>query len=136
MDRNDLVNIALLILRLGVGIIMVAHGAQKVFGLFGGPGIEGFAGMMSSLGFTPPMVWAWIAGLGELLGGSFLILGILPRLSAGIISIIMLVAVVVVHGKGGYFASGGGFEYPLFILMVSLALILTGGGKLSLFNKF
>ncbi len=135
MDRNNLIDISLLILRLAVGIIFVAHGLQKVFGMFGGSGIEGFSQTMKTLGFTPPVFWAWVAGLGELGGGIFLIIGILPRLSALVIAIIMFVAVVFVHGDGGYFASNGGFEYPLFILMVCIAITLSGGGKLSLFNK-
>ena len=135
MERSNLIDVALLVLRLAVGIVFVAHGLQKVFGMFGGPGVEGFAQMMSSLGFTPPVFWAWVASLGELVGGALLILGIFPRLSAAVIAIIMLVAVIFVHGKGGYFAASGGFEYPLFILMVNVAIILAGGGRLSLFNK-
>ncbi len=136
MDRNNLIDMTLLILRLAVGTIFVAHGLQKAFGMFDGPGIEGVTQMTNSLGFTPAILWAWIVALGELGGGVFLTLGILPRLSAAVIAVIMTVAVVLVHGKGGYFASNGGFEYPLFVLMVCVALILAGGGRLSLFNKF
>lgn len=136
MEKISITDIAFLILRIAVGIIFVAHGLQKVFGLFGGPGITGFSELMKSLGFMPPVLWAYIAGIGELGGGVFLILGILPRLSAAVIMVIMFVAVVFVHSKGGYFAMNGGFEYPLFILMVAVSIMLSGGGKLSLFNRF
>jgi putative oxidoreductase len=136
MERGTWTDIALLILRLAVGIIVVAHGAQKALGLFGGPGIAGFAKFVSSLGFAPATLWATSAALGELGGGIFLILGIFPRICAAVIAVIMFVAVVFVHGAGGYFAANNGFEYPLFILMVSLSILLAGGGRLSLYNRY
>jgi putative oxidoreductase len=135
MDRSNLIDVSLFVLRLALGIVFVAHGLQKVFGIVGGPGIEGVIGMMKSLGFMPPVFWAWVVAVGELGGGTMLVLGVLPRLSAAVIAVIMTMAVVQVHGKSGYFASNGGFEYPLLILMVALAIILAGGGKISLFNK-
>lgn len=136
MERSVWWDIALFILRLAVGMIFVAHGAQKAFGLFGGPGIVGFATFVGTLGFTPALFWATLAAVGELGGGLLLILGIFPRICAAVIAVIMFVAVVFVHGAGGYFAANKGFEYPLFIFMVSVALILTGGGRLALFNRY
>jgi len=135
MDDIKPIDVALLVLRIAVGVIMAAHGAQKVFGIWGGPGIEGFAQVMKNLNFNPPLLWAWIAGIAEFGGGILLALGILPRLSAASIAATMFVAAVFVHGKGGLFASSGGFEYPLLILLVSLSIVIAGGGKLSLFNK-
>ncbi|MFH1878130.1 MAG: DoxX family protein [Candidatus Omnitrophota bacterium] len=135
MDNIKPVDWGLLILRIGVGLIMAAHGAQKLFGIWGGPGIEGFAQMMKSMNFDPPVLWAWIAGIAEFGGGILLALGILPRISAASIAVTMFVAAFFVHGKAGLFASNGGFEYPLMILLVSLSIVISGGGKLSLFNK-
>lgn len=135
MDRQRMMDVSLLIIRLAIGIVFVAHGLQKVFGMFGGAGIEGFAGTMEALGFSQPLVWAWLIGLGELVGGIFLILGILPRLSSAVIAAIMVGAIVTIHGQNGYFAKGGGIEYQLFIIMVCLPVMLSGGGKFSVFDK-
>lgn len=134
---NDIkpVDWALLILRVGIGLVIAAHGAQKVFGIWEGPGIEGFAGMMKNMNFSPPVFWAWAASLAEFAGGILLALGILPRLSAASIAATMSVAVFFVHWKAGLFASNGGFEYPLVLLLASISLVIAGGGKLSLFNK-
>jgi putative oxidoreductase len=131
MDREKRLDVALLLLRAVVGIIMAAHGAQKVFGIFGGSGIEAFAGMLKDLGFTPSLVWAWITAGSELVFGFFLVLGIIPRLSAAVIAIIMAVAILKVHGPNGFFMMKGGYEYPLLILVSCMSLMLTGAGKLS-----
>ncbi|MBD3427137.1 MAG: DoxX family membrane protein [Candidatus Omnitrophica bacterium] len=135
MDRSNLIDLALFILRLAVGVVFIAHGLQKVFGMFGGSGIDGLSRMLESLGVMPPVLWAWVAAIGELAGGTLLVLGIFPRLSALVIGMIMMAAIVLVHWKNGYFASNGGFEYPLLNLMCSIAIILAGGGKYSIFNK-
>ncbi len=127
---------AIFILRLCLGVIFVAHGLQKVFGLFGGPGIEGFSKMITGIGANPALFWAWAVAIVELLGGIFLILGVLPRLSAAAIGVVMIVAIITIHGAKGFFMSGGGFEYQLLILAACLSLALTGAGKFSLFNKF
>jgi putative oxidoreductase len=108
MNRENALDIALLVLRVVVGVIMAAHGAQKVFGVFGGSGMEAFTGMIKGMGFTPPLVWAWIAAISVLGGGLLLILGIFARLSAAAVSATMLVAVLFVHWKNGFFAAGGG----------------------------
>lgn len=136
MERGIWMDFALLVIRLAVGIIFVAHGSQKLLGAFGGPGIEGFAQFVGSLGFKPPILWATVAAIGELAGGAFLILGILPRISAAVIAAIMLAAIVLVHRSGGYFAANNGFEYPLFIFMVCLSIVFAGGGRLSVFNRY
>lgn len=128
-------DLALLVLRLAVGVIIGAHGLQKVLGLWGGPGIENFAGFMKQLGFTPPVVWAWIAGLSETIGGVFLVLGVLPRLSAAFVGATMAVAIYKVHWDNGLFAANNGFEYPLLILCVCLSLIMAGAGRISLYDR-
>ena len=132
MKSIMLIDTALLILRVAIGTIFLAHGSQK---LFGAGNINGFAGMLQGLGFAPPVLWAYAAALSEGLGGLLLLLGIAPRLSAGLIAIVMLVAIVKVHGAKGFFMAQGGFEYQFLILISCIALILTGGGKFSLFNK-
>ncbi len=136
MNGTKISDVALLALRLGVGIIFVAHGFQKLFGLFGGSGLQGVAGMLKSMGFAPPLFWAVVLGLGETLGGIFLILGFLPRIGAALIAVVMLVAIAKVHLARGFFAAQGGLEYPFLILMSCLALIISGAGRLSFFNRF
>jgi putative oxidoreductase len=136
MDSGRFSDFTVLILRITIGVIFAAHGAQKLFGLFGGSGIEGFANMLGGLGFAPAIFWAWTAAIAEGIGGLFLIAGVLPRLSALAIGITMLVAVATIHGAKGLFASKGGFEYQLLILSVCVSIIMTGSGRFSLFNKF
>ncbi|MGB3112659.1 MAG: DoxX family protein [Candidatus Omnitrophota bacterium] len=128
-------DVAIFILRVTVGAILLAHGLQKLLGAFGGPGIQGTATMLSGMGFAPAEIWAWVLALGESLGGLFLILGILPKLSALAIAVVMIVAIVRVHGPKGFFMMKGGFEYPLLILSVCITIMITGAGKYSLFNK-
>jgi len=116
-------------LRLGVGVIMIAHGAQKLFGIWGGPGLSNFSKYLSSqMGLKPAMAWALAVALIEFVGGIFLVLGIMTRLSALLISIVMIVAIFGVHLGGGFFD----FEFPLMILAGSICLLLTGGGRAAL----
>ena len=129
-------DIGLLIIRLALGTIFVAHGSQKLFGALGGSGMSGFIGMVGKLGFPLPVFWAYAAAISEFGGGLFLILGVIPRTSAALIAITMLVAISKIHLANGFFAKDGGIEYQLLILSVCLGLILTGSGGLSLFNKF
>jgi putative oxidoreductase len=136
MEKIQLIDWALLLVRAAVGIIFIAHGAQKLFGAFGGSGIEGTANMVKGLGFTPGLFWAWVVALVETLGGLFLLLGVLPRTSAGFIAIIMLVAIFKVHGANGFFMKNGGIEYQFLILINCVAIMLAGAGGFSLFNRF
>lgn len=126
---------AALPLRLGLGVIFIAHGLQKAFGAFAGPGIEGFSKFLSSLGFAPAGLWAYAAAYTELLGGLFLILGIATRISSGLIFIVIAVAALKVHLAKGFFLSSGGFEYTLLILCACLSLIIYGPGKWSITKK-
>jgi len=129
-------SIALLILRIALGIIFIAHGSQKSFGAFGGPGIKGFSGMVQGLGLNPPVLWAWAAALSEFFGGLLLLAGVLPRIGAFLIACVMVVAIARVHWAKGFFIMQGGFEYPFLILMVCIALMITGAGEYSFFDRF
>ncbi|MDD4957423.1 MAG: DoxX family protein [Candidatus Omnitrophica bacterium] len=126
---------AALPIRLGLGVMFMAHGLQKVFGLFGGPGIENFAKFLGSLNIDPPVPMAYMAGYGELLGGLCLILGLFTRLSAGVLTVIMVVAAVSVHLKNGFFLKDGGIEYVFVIVAACVSLMVSGGGKLSITKK-
>ncbi len=115
--------------RIMIGIIFAAHGAQKLFGLFGGYGIEGTAGFMESIGLTPGYLMAFLAGAGEFFGGLFLIAGFLTRFAALTTAIISIVAMITVHINNGFFMSNNGFEFILLLLVGSISLIISGSGK-------
>ncbi len=118
-------------LRLSLGVIFVAHGAQKVLGSYGGPGLQQFISYPPPFGFMKPgWLWMGAAAFSELIGGILLILGLLTRLGAFVIACIMLTAIVGVHW-GAFFASNKGFEYPLALFAMSLALLVSGGGMAS-----
>jgi putative oxidoreductase len=121
-----------LFVRLTLGIVFVAHGADKLFGSFGGGGFNSTVDMMHSLHMEPANFFAWLAGGGELLGGILVFLGLLTRFGGFLIANTMVVAIVSVHLQAGLFARDGGFEYPLVALGAALALICSGSGKLSL----
>jgi putative oxidoreductase len=128
-------DLGILILRLGLGIMFTAHGLQKTFGMFGGPGIKGFSGMLSGLGFAPAIFWAYLAACTELAGGLLLIAGLQVRLVSSLLLILIVVAAVKVHISKGFFLSNGGFEYTFVIAAVCLALILLGAGKFAISGK-
>jgi len=120
-------------IRLGLAAVMIAHGAQKVLGSFNGPGFKTFIGGTTPFGFMRP-AWLWLAAaaLSELLGGVFIGLGFLTRLGAFFFACTMLTAVVGVHLPSGFFAANRGYEYPLTLLAMSLALLISGGGQASI----
>lgn len=123
-------NWALLAPRLVLGTIMFAHGAQKLFGWFGGYGLKGTAGFFAeSLGMTPGIFWAALAGGGEFFGGLLLLIGLATRFAALTVAITMAVAIITVH-SGAFFAPAG-MEFPLALLAISLAFLVAGGGALS-----
>jgi putative oxidoreductase len=129
-------DLAILILRLGLGIMFFAHGLQMALGKFGGPGVQGFAKMLSSMGFTPAILWSYIACYTVLIGGAFLVFGIMTRVSALLLLIFIAVAGIKVHLAKGFFLQSGGYEYTFVIACVCLALIILGGGKFSLTKNF
>lgn len=114
-------------LRVIIGIVFLAHGLQKLF-MFG---VEGVTGMLGGLGFPLPMVAAIVLIVVEALGGLALILGLFTRISALLLAITMLVAVVAVHLPGGFFAPEG-VEFPLTLMFANITLLLTGSGALAL----
>lgn len=121
-----------LLMRLSAGAIFAAHGAQKLFGSFGGGGLEGTAQWMASIGLQPGYLMALAAGSAEFFGGIALLLGLLTRPAALALAMTMLVAVITVHLPNGLFMSNNGYEFGLALLAITGALVLNGGGKLSL----
>ena len=124
--------IGLLILRLVVGLILAGHGAQKLFGWFGGPGMSGWTQMVQKLRIRPGQPWAWVAALAEFGGGILLALGFLSPLGSLAIAGSMLVAIATVHLPRGFWVSKGGYEFNLALLAAVAALALTGPGVYSL----
>ena len=120
-----------IIIRIPTGIILSAHGAQKLFGWFGGYGLEGTGQWMASQGFTPGFLMALLAGSAEFFGGVALVLGLLTRPAAAAAAFTMLVAMTV-HVSNGLFVSNNGYEFALSLLAASTALIFMGGGVLSI----
>ncbi|MGZ5029231.1 MAG: DoxX family protein [Methylobacter sp.] len=120
------------ILRIPIGLILAAHGSQKLFAWFGGYGLDGTGQWMASVGLNPGVVMALLAGSAEFFGGIALILGLLTRPAAAINALTMLVALFWVHWGRGFFLDTHGVEYALALLSASTALIFIGGGKYSL----
>ncbi len=124
--------LGLLVLRLAVGLIVAAHGAQKLFGWWGGPGMNGWTQIVQRLRIRPAEPWAWVAALAEFVGGTFLALGLLTPLAAAAMAGSMLVAIVTVHLAKGFWNGKGGYEFNLALLASAVALALTGPGTYSL----
>ncbi|MEE4309815.1 DoxX family protein [Pseudomonas alliivorans] len=122
----------LTILRVIVGIAFIAHGSQKLFGAFGGYGLEGTAQYMESLGLTPGYLMAMLSGGAEFFGGLGLLVGLLARPAAALVTVLLLVAIFTVHIGNGFFMANNGFEYALALLGGALAVFIEGAGKLSL----
>ena len=122
----------LFLLRLVFGLTVAAHGAQKLFGWFGGPGLEGFGGFLEQLGIAPASRWSWAAALAEFGGGLLVVLGLLSPLGNFLVIGAMLTAILVVHLPKGFFNAQGGIELPFLIASGILGLSITGPGSWSL----
>lgn len=122
----------LLLARLVLGLLMAAHGSQKLFGWFGGYGIAGTGGFFESLGFHPGRLFATAAGLGEFAGGLLLALGLLGPVGPALVVSVMIVAAITVHWQNGLFTASNGIELPLLYATGAVALALTGPGRYSL----
>jgi len=120
-----------LALRLAGGIIFAAHGAQKLFGWFGGYGLEGTGQWMDSIGLGPGYLMALLAGSAEFFGGLALMLGILVRPAAAVLAVTMVVAIFSVHFQNGLFMAKNGYEFGLALLVVSVSLAISGAGRAS-----
>jgi len=125
-------DIALLLVRVVVGGTLAAHGAQKLFGWFGGHGLAGAAGFLESLGFRPGRRYAWLLGGTELVAGLALAAGFLTPLAAAGVAGVMLAAIAVVHWRKGFFNVDGGLEFPLTLAVAALAMAFSGAGRWSL----
>jgi len=125
-------SIGLLIVRLTLGLLMAAHGSQKLLGWFGGHGLAGTAGFFDSLGFRPGRFFATLASGTEVVSGLLLALGLLGPVGPALMISVMIVAAVSMHLKNGLFAANGGIEVPLLYGVVAAGLLLTGPGQYSL----
>lgn len=123
--------LAPLAVRIPVGIIFVAHGAQKLFGWFGGYGLAGTGQWMDSIGLHPGTLMALLAGGAEFFGGLALLAGLLVRPAAAMQAFAMVVAIFSVHISKGLFMANNGYEYALALLAVTVTLIVSGAGRLS-----
>jgi putative oxidoreductase len=126
--------LGLLILRLGIGLILAAHGAQKLFGVWGGPGMAKWTESVQKLRIRPAQPWAWVAALSEFGGGLLLALGLLSPLGSLAIIGAMLVAIATVHLANGFWNGKRGYEFNLSLIVAAAALAFTGPGPYSLDN--
>jgi putative oxidoreductase len=117
------VDVSLLLVRVIAGAIFAAHGAQKLFGAFGGPGLASVVDMMGPIGY--------LVTIGEFFGGLGLAVGFLSRFSAASLIVIMVGAINMVHGKNGFFLSDGGFEYNLALIGLLAPIFIAGPGRLT-----
>jgi len=127
---------AALVLRVPVGLVLAAHGAQKLFAWFGGYGLEGTGQWLASIGLEPGYLMALLAGGAEFFGGLALVLGLLTRPAALVAAFTMLVAIFSVHIGNGLFMSNNGYEYALTLLVVTVALAIQGAGRFAVDNLF
>jgi len=134
VERDTLTNLSMFVLRLAIGAIFFVQGAQKMFGMFGGIGIDGTAKMVEGLGFTSPYLVALIWACIEFIGGIFLIFGILSRAAAAAIVLVTLVNIWKINLAYGSFVQNGGVEYNLLVIAACLPLMLIGGGSWSVWD--
>ncbi|WP_210364188.1 DoxX family protein [Bacillus sp. REN3] len=127
-----MMDLGLLIIRLVIGLLFVGHGAQKLFGWFGGYGVKGTGGWMESIGIKPGVTMAILAGLAELGGGLLFAAGLLTPLAGLMIAVTMGGAIAKVHGANGLWATQNGYEYNLVLIAIAVGIALTGAGKYSL----
>ncbi|MFG2603436.1 DoxX family protein [Streptomyces sp. NPDC048514] len=136
VPRADVTDWALLLVRLTFGLLMAGHGAQKLFGLFGGGGLTATARGFEGLGFRPGKLFAVIGGLSEFLGGLGLAVGLLTPLAAAALIGVMINAMATVTGGHGLWETDGGVEYSVCISVVALALAAIGPGRLAVDRFF
>jgi putative oxidoreductase len=127
-----LLGLGLVLLRLVVGLTLAAHGAQKIFGWWGGPGIRAWTEGVTRLRIRPPVPFAWLAALAELGGGLMFALGFLSPLGSLAITGTMLVAIATVHWRNGFWNTNRGYEFNLTLIASAIAVGLAGPGTYSL----
>src|SRR5947207_13447826 len=129
---SQLLDVGLLLVRLVFGLTFAAHGAQKLFGWFGGYGLAGTGGFFESLGFRPGKTFATAAALAEFFGGLLFAFGFLGPVGPALMLSVMVVAVITVHAKNGFFVSNNGIEHPLMFATVAIGFALIGPGRYSI----
>ncbi len=119
------------LLRVIAGLTFAAHGSQKLFGWFGGYGLEGVGQWMESIGITPGYLMAALAGSAEFFGGLALVIGLLVRPAAAVLVFTMVIAAATVHWANGFFITNNGFEYAMILGVIGAVLVVEGAGRLS-----
>jgi putative oxidoreductase len=127
-----MIDLGLLIIRLVIGVLFIGHGAQKLFGWFGGYGLKGTGGWFESIGIKPGVIMALFAGLAELVGGILFALGFLTPHAGIMIAGTMVMAIVKVHAPNGLWATSNGYEFNLTLLAVAIGVALIGPGQYAL----
>jgi putative oxidoreductase len=117
-------------IRVITGLNLVPHGAQKLFGAFGGGGLEATAAGFAKMGYAPGALWATLVGCTEFFGGILIVLGLLTR-PAAVAATIFLATAVTFHMRNGFFVGNGGYEYALMWAVLAAAIAVRGGGGLS-----
>lgn len=128
MDKPVVRDAALLLFRVVLGLTFVAHGWEKLFI----SGVTSTTGLFSSWGVPQPALSVWITSIAELLGGAFLVVGLLTTFVAGSLALLMVAAVYFVHLGNGFFVTDNGLEYPLLIIMALLIIVVFGSGRASI----
>jgi putative oxidoreductase len=125
------------LIRITAGLLLIPHGAQKLFGWFGGYGLSATGEFFATqLGLQPGLLIALLAGLVEFFGGLALVVGLLTRPAALAVTVLMGVTIFSVHLPNGFFWTGGGYEYPLMWGLIAIAIVLRGGDRFSLDRRF
>ena len=122
------------ILRIALGGVLIPHGCQKLFGMFGGMGLNANAALFDRLGYHPGMFWGTLVGCTETFGGALLVIGLFTRPAALAVIIFMIFSIHFTSAKG-FFWSQGGMEYSILILLVALVFLLRGAGNCSVDHK-
>jgi putative oxidoreductase len=125
------IDVGLLVLRMTVGLIFLAHGAQKAFGWWKGPGMAGWSATLARMGYRPAHAFAGVAAAIELGGGLLLAAGLLTPLAAGAIVAQTVVIIGRVHWRNGFFNTAGGFEYPLLLGLGAVVIAIAGPGAIA-----
>lgn len=129
---SDVIDFGLFVIRIVVGMVFAAHGAQKLFGWWGGPGMDRWTGVIERMGVRPTRLWASLSAGNELGSGLLLAIGLLVPLAAAALVAQSAVIIVRVHWSKGFFSTQGGYEFPLVLGTVSLALAFAGPGAWSI----
>lgn len=127
-----MISTGLLIIRLVVGLAFVGHGAQKLFGWFGGYGPKGTGGWMDSIGVKPGVAAAVVIGIIEFFGGALFTAGLFTAVAGILLALTMVGAIVKVHVKNGFWNTSGGYEFNLILIAVLVGVALIGAGDFAL----